>query len=96
MLNRNNPRQYIKLWAEKERNNLLRMRHVGLRVPMALQLRDHILRMEFVGTNGVGAPKLKEALSRASGSRAASLYFELCAMVKLTWHGARLVHCARI
>jgi len=91
-LKSNNPRQYIKTWAEKERNNLLRMRHVGLRVPLPLQLREHILRMEFIGSEGVAAPKLKVALPGASNVRRVALYGECCAMVRTMWQHGKLVH----
>jgi len=91
-MNKQNPRKFVKLWAEKERNNLLRVRHVGLRVPMPLQLREHILRMEFLGSDRTPAPKLKDALSGASQGRAETLYVECCAMIRTMWEDAKLVH----
>lgn len=56
---KHNPRQMVKVWAEKERRNLLRLNAAGIRSPKALQLRSHVLVMEFIGTDGVAAPRLK-------------------------------------
>lgn len=52
----------VKVWAEKERRNLLRLNAAGIRSPKALQLRSHVLVMEFIGTDGVAAPRLKVML----------------------------------
>ena len=49
----------VKVWAEKERRNLLRLNAAGIRSPKALQLRSHVLVMEFIGADGVAAPRLK-------------------------------------
>lgn len=55
----------VKVWAEKERRNLLRLNAAGIRSPRALQLRSHVLVMEFIGTDGVAAPRLKVQLKHA-------------------------------
>ena len=47
------------VWAEKEMRNLARLRSAGIRAPQPLQLRAHVLVMEFVGAGGVAAPRLK-------------------------------------
>jgi hypothetical protein len=39
--------------------NLARLRAAGIRAPRPLQLRSHVLVMEFVGADGVAAPRLK-------------------------------------
>lgn len=49
----------VKVWAEKEFRNLSRLRSAGIRSPEPVQLRMHVLAMEFVGTDGVAAPRLK-------------------------------------
>lgn len=56
---RSNPRKMVKMWAEKELRNLSRLRAAGIRAPGPLLLRMHVLVMEFIGTDGVAAPKLK-------------------------------------
>jgi hypothetical protein len=46
---RSNPRKMVKMWAEKELRNLARLRAAGLNVPAPIQLRMHVLVMEFIG-----------------------------------------------
>lgn len=58
---KSNPRKMVKLWAEKEMRNLLRLIAAGIRAPKPLQLRLHVLTMEFIGSGGVAAPRLKDA-----------------------------------
>ncbi len=56
---KSNPRKMVKLWAEKEFRNLSRLKAAGIRCPAPVHLRMHVLVMEFVGTLGVAAPRLK-------------------------------------
>ena len=49
----------VKVWADKERRNLVRLQAAGIRSPQPLQLRSHVLIMDFIGTHGVAAPRLK-------------------------------------
>lgn len=56
---KHNPRKMVKVWAEKERRNLVRLQAAGIRSPQPLQLRSHVLIMDFIGTDGVAAPRLK-------------------------------------
>jgi serine/threonine-protein kinase RIO1 len=56
---RSNPRKMVKTWAEKEMRNLARLRAAGVPAPAPLMLRLHVLVMEFIGDNGVAAPRLK-------------------------------------
>ncbi len=49
--------------------NLARLRTAGIRAPRPLQLRAHVLVMEFVGAGGVAAPRLK---ARAAPCRSAA------------------------
>jgi RIO kinase 1 len=56
---RSNPRKMVKTWAEKEMRNLARLRAAGIPAPAPLLLRLHVLVMEFVGDDGVAAPRLK-------------------------------------
>jgi RIO kinase 1 len=48
---RSNPRKMVRLWAEKEMRNLRRMRTAGLRVPEAIEVRENVLVMEFMGAD---------------------------------------------
>lgn len=49
---RSNPRKMVKMWAEKEMRNLMRLRQAGINAPQPLQLRLHVLVMEFIGGQG--------------------------------------------
>ena len=59
---KSNPRKMVKMWAEKELRNLARLHAAGIRCPKPLQLRTHVLVMEFIGQQGVAALRLKVAL----------------------------------
>ena len=41
--NKQNPRKFIAIWAEKERDNLLRLKNIGIVCPEVILLRKHIL-----------------------------------------------------
>lgn len=56
---KSNPRKMVKMWAEKELRNLARLHAAGIRCPKPLQLRTHVLVMEFIGQQGVAALRLK-------------------------------------
>ena len=46
---KHNPRKMVKMWAEKEMRNLIRLESAGVPVPHPIDLRNHVLVMEFVG-----------------------------------------------
>jgi RIO kinase 1 len=60
--NRHNPRKMVKVWAEKEMRNLLRLQMAGIRCPSPHSLRQHVLIMTFICKNGWPAPRLKDAI----------------------------------
>ena len=60
--NKGNPRKMVQMWAEKEMRNLARLHAAGIRCPQPLQLRLHVLVMDFIGVGGVAALRLKVAL----------------------------------
>lgn len=61
-LSKSNSRQTIKIWAEKELNNYNRIRKAGILCPNVVILKKHILVLEFLGSNGVASPTLREAI----------------------------------
>lgn len=67
---KHNPRKMVKVWAEKERRNLVRLQAAGIRSPQPLQLRSHVLIMAFIGTDGVAAPRLKVHICTTSNMHA--------------------------
>eukprot|EP00656_Telonema_subtile_P009111 TRINITY_DN14276_c0_g1_i3.p1 TRINITY_DN14276_c0_g1~~TRINITY_DN14276_c0_g1_i3.p1 ORF type:complete len:545 (+),score=137.80 TRINITY_DN14276_c0_g1_i3:1353-2987(+) len=90
-LGKHNPRKIVKLWAQKERNNLMRMQAAGIPCPRPLRLKDHVLMMSFIGTpQGRPAPRLKEV--DLSEARLKTAYTELLLMMKTLWGVAHLVH----
>ncbi|CCF49468.1 hypothetical protein NDA11_005664 [Ustilago hordei] len=92
---KHNPRKMVRLWAEKEARNLKRMVSAGLRAPIPVELRDHVLVMQFLGdSEGWASPRLKDA-DEMIGSNPqvwSRLYCELLASVRIMYHQCRLVH----
>mmetsp|Transcript_35425 Transcript_35425/g.100311 ORF Transcript_35425/g.100311 Transcript_35425/m.100311 type:complete len:378 (-) Transcript_35425:8-1141(-) len=80
----------VKVWAEKEMRNLARLRNSGIKSPEPLLLRSHVLVMEFIGTDGVAAPRLKDA--GLSETKLRSAYEELVRIVRVLYQTCRLVH----
>ena len=87
---RHNPRKMVRTWAEKEMRNLLRIHQAGIRCPKPEILRSHVLLMEFVGTQSVAAPLLKDAVF--SDSKARELYLDCVLMMRFIFTKAKLVH----
>lgn len=58
---RSNPRKMVRTWAEKEMRNLKRLNHAGIPAPVPHLLKSHVLVMDFLGTDGWCAPRLKDA-----------------------------------
>ena len=87
---KSNPRKMVKLWAEKEMRNLARLRAGGIPAPKPIQLRMHILVMEFLGESGVAAPRLKDA--NLPMTRLRQAYAEIVMIVRNLYQKCRLVH----
>ncbi|GJN34431.1 hypothetical protein PR202_gb23089 [Eleusine coracana subsp. coracana] len=64
----------VKTWTEKEMRNLLRVRTAGIRCPVPLLLRLHVLVMEFIGKGGWAAPRFKDVA--LSDDKLRESYFE--------------------
>ncbi|GAA5838639.1 hypothetical protein JCM11251_003250 [Rhodosporidiobolus azoricus] len=88
---RSNPRKMVRLWAEKEMRNLKRMRGAGLRVPEAIEVRENVLVMDFVGQDEWQAsPRLKDAQIPTEQHRA--LYIEILVILRVIFARCHLVH----
>uniref|UniRef100_A0A0D9WVT0 Serine/threonine-protein kinase RIO1 n=1 Tax=Leersia perrieri TaxID=77586 RepID=A0A0D9WVT0_9ORYZ len=87
---KHNPRKMVKTWAEKEMRNLLRVKAAGIRCPKPLQLRLHVLVMEFIGKGGWAAPRLKDAA--LSDDKLRESYFELITTMRTLYQKCKLVH----
>uniref|UniRef100_A0A7S4I1Y1 Serine/threonine-protein kinase RIO1 n=1 Tax=Vannella robusta TaxID=1487602 RepID=A0A7S4I1Y1_9EUKA len=87
---KSNPRKMVKLWAEKEMRNLVRLNQAGIRCPEPLLLRQHVLVMRFIGKNGSAAPKLKEVTLSEDKKR--ELYWEAITVMRTIYQKCKLVH----
>ena len=60
---KSNPRKMVKLWAEKEVRNLKRLNMTEglIKAPRPYLLKNNVIVMEFIGEEGLGAPRLKDA-----------------------------------
>ncbi len=81
-------RKTIYAWTGKEYRNLQRYRDAGLRVPEPLAHDKNCLVMEFIGEDGVSAPKLKDA----DIEDVQKTYQEVSAFLRDGYRKARLVH----
>ncbi|XP_070164692.1 serine/threonine-protein kinase RIO1 [Polyergus mexicanus] len=85
-----NPRKMVKIWAEKEFSNLKRLEQGGVRAPQPFLYGGHMLLMEFLGSDGWAAPKLKDAVLTDSKSR--MLYRESIEIMWKMYNKCKLVH----
>lgn len=85
-----NPRQIIHMWAEKEFHNLRRMRRARLNCPEVVLLKNHILVMSFIGTNGNPAPKIRDASLTTEEANLA--YKQTVSMMQTLYRQCRLIH----
>ena len=70
-----NPRKMVRTWAEKEMRNLTRIHKAGIKCPEPILLRNHVLLMNFLGSDGWPAPRLKD--KEISESKARELYRDI-------------------
>lgn len=54
-------RSIVFAWTQKEFASLRKFQQAGVPVPTPLSAKENVLVMEFVGENGVAAPRLKDA-----------------------------------
>ncbi|XP_075682459.1 serine/threonine-protein kinase RIO3 [Rhinoderma darwinii] len=85
-----NPRKVIRMWAEKEKHNLKRLRKAGIPCPEVVMLKKHVLVMSFIGKDQIPAPMLKEAKLSLEDSKTA--YYQVLAMMKQLYEKCNLVH----
>ena len=88
---KHNPRKMVRVWAEKEMRNLIRIKQASIPCPSPYLLRSHVLIMEHISNeDGSSAIKLKDA--NLSEDTAADLYRECVLMMWALYNKARLVH----
>ncbi|MCX8170328.1 MAG: serine protein kinase RIO [Candidatus Methanomethyliaceae archaeon] len=82
-----NYRKIIYTWAQKEFKNLIEAHSVGVSVPKPIHVFKNILVMEFIGSNGVSAPLLKDWPFLSE-----KLLNQILNEVKKLYNNAKLVH----
>eukprot|EP00300_Choanocystis_sp_HF-7_P034595 c47451_g1_i1.p1 GENE.c47451_g1_i1~~c47451_g1_i1.p1 ORF type:complete len:282 (-),score=62.58 c47451_g1_i1:427-1176(-) len=87
---KHNPRKMVKTWAEKELRNLKRISAAGITCPKPLFTRLHVLLMEFIGTDGWPAPRLRDA--KLNAEKHQQCYIEVIKTMRIMFHKCRLVH----
>jgi len=76
-------------WTKKEFRNLTRASEVGVRVPEPIAAERNILIMEFIGKDGIKAPRLKDV----DGLEDPHSFFRMIVKyMKLLYTKARIVH----
>lgn len=83
-------RRQLKEWTEKEYKNLHRASSCGVQTPKPLLFKDHVLIMDFVGDDGVAAPKLKDAV--LTNAQLNLAYVDVLRSVRALYQKAQLVH----
>jgi RIO kinase 1 len=87
---KSNPRKMVKVWAEKELRNYRRIYAAKIPCPQPIFLKNHILLMEFLGTNGWPSPRLKDAGLKDKHLREA--YVQTVMIMRHLYQRCRLVH----
>ncbi|MFX1485933.1 MAG: serine protein kinase RIO [Promethearchaeota archaeon] len=81
-------RSLIYTWATKEFKNLTRAYDAGVRVPKPVAVRKNVLVMEFIGGDGIPAPRLKDKEPR----NPRAILSTILKYVRSLYQTARLVH----
>lgn len=87
---KSNPRKMVKTWAEKEMRNLKRLHTSSIPCPVPWLLKSHVLVMDFLGSNGWCAPRLKDA--DLSQEEAQTCYETVCMDMHRMYQDCNLVH----
>lgn len=85
---RPNRRDIVYVWAQKEYKNLQRYFEAGVRVPNPIAWKQNVLLMEYIGTEGTPAPRLKDA----PPDDPAAAYEDLVSQYRLGTEEGGLVH----
>ena len=80
----------VRTWAEKEMRNLKRLHNAGIPCPTPWLLKSHVLIMDFIGSDGWCAPRLKDA--NIDVDRLFSCYMSIVIGMRIMYHDCCLVH----
>jgi RIO kinase 1 len=87
---KSNPRKMVKTWAEKEMRNLKRLDTAGIPCPVPWLLKSHVLVMDFLGSDGWCAPRLKDAT--LTQDQYQDCYQTVCLDMHRMYYDCNLVH----
>ena len=87
---KSNPRKMVKVWAEKEMRNYRRIHQAGIPCPKPILLKNNILVMQFLGSEGWPSPRLKDA--SLSEKRLREAYVQCILITRHLFQRCRLVH----
>ncbi|KAK0747238.1 RIO1 family-domain-containing protein [Apiosordaria backusii] len=94
-VNKSNNRDMVKQWAEKEFRNLKRLHSAAIPCPEPLELKSHVLVMEFLGDKrGYAYPRLRDATLSDEGTENPwrALYIQLLGIMRRLYKVCNLVH----
>lgn len=90
--NQSNPRKMVKVWAEKEFRNLRRLHLCGIPCPEPVELRSHVLVMEYLTKGGgMPSPKLKD-YDFENEDEVRHYYHQMLFHMRNLYQKCRLVH----
>lgn len=87
---KSNPRKMVRTWAEKEMRNLKRLVTANIPCPTPYLLKSHVLIMDFLGTGGWCAPRIKDA--NLSFDELVNSYATIVVDMHRMYHDCNLVH----
>lgn len=88
---KSNPRKMIKMWAEKEIRNLKRIYQSEIPCPNPLLIKSNVLMMEFIGKDGIQAPRLRDA-EVDDVQEYGKIYMTLIKYMRILYHDCKLIH----
>jgi len=81
-------RKIVQAWATKEYKNLQRLTDAKVRVPAPIKFHNNMLLMEYIGTEEMPAPMLRNVLLEDPGA----VYKLILKYMRLAYRKAELVH----
>jgi RIO kinase 1 len=87
-LKRKDARSITFLWTLKEFKNLQLAKACGVRVPSPIEVRNNVLVMEFIGIDGIPAPRMKDI----PPENPEKIFHLILEYISLLFHKAKLVH----
>ena len=88
---KSNPRKMVALWAEKEIRNLKRLKQKNINCPVPYAFKSNLIMMEFIGSNGDAAPRLKDAIID-NMEELNNIYLQVLSIMKTMYHDCKLIH----